>query len=160
MESHNNLCTSPPQTNIIRLLHFQPKHRGHPLYGLEPAKRHDLGAARDGAADDDRFYIALFSSLEQTHCAFVTCDCSLKHCLDLTWLVPRETAAVPARSVYTVQPCTSLHYFMKSHIRRVHTCLAVTCHLHFWQNDRGLLRATVVTRGCGTDTEIWFSTES
>ena len=22
-----------------------------------------------------------------------------------------------------------------------------TCHLHFWQNDRGLLRATVVTRG-------------
>ena len=108
MESHNNLCTSPPQTNIIRLLHFQPKHRGHPLYGLEPAKRHDLGAARDGAADDDRFYIALFSSLEQTHCAFVTCDCSLKRCLDLTWLVPRETAAVPARSVYTVQPCTSL----------------------------------------------------
>ena len=25
--------------------------------------------------------------------------------------------------------------------------LAVTCHLHFWQNDRGLLRATAVTRG-------------
>ena len=25
-------------------------------------------------------------------------------------------------------------------------CLAVTCHLHFWQNDRDLLRATVVTR--------------
>ena len=25
--------------------------------------------------------------------------------------------------------------------------LAVTCHLHFWQNDRDLLRATVVTRG-------------
>ena len=24
--------------------------------------------------------------------------------------------------------------------------LAVTCHLHFWQNDRGLLRATAVTR--------------
>ena len=23
-------------------------------------------------------------------------------------------------------------------------CLAVTCHLHFWQNDRGLLCATVV----------------
>ena len=99
MESHNNLCISPPQTNI-RILHFQPKHRGHPLYGLEPAKRHDLGAARDGVDDDDRFYIALFSSLKQTHCAFVTCDCSLKRCLDLTWLVPRETAAVPARFVY------------------------------------------------------------
>ena len=25
-------------------------------------------------------------------------------------------------------------------------CLGVTCHLHFWQNDRGLLRATAVTR--------------
>ena len=25
--------------------------------------------------------------------------------------------------------------------------LGATCHLHFWQNDRGLLRATVVTRG-------------
>ena len=31
--------------------------------------------------------------------------------------------------------------------------LAVTCHLHFWQNDRDLLRATAVTRE-GTDTEI------
>ena len=29
-----------------------------------------------------------------------------------------------------------------------HTCLAVTrCHLHFWQNDREILRATAVTRG-------------
>ncbi len=25
--------------------------------------------------------------------------------------------------------------------------LAVSCHLHFWQNDRDLLRATEVTRG-------------
>ena len=25
--------------------------------------------------------------------------------------------------------------------------LSVTCHLHFWQNDRDLLRATAVTRG-------------
>ena len=30
---------------------------------------------------------------------------------------------------------------------RVYACLGVTCHLHFWQNDRGLLRATAVTRG-------------
>ena len=37
--------------------------------------------------------------------------------------------------------------FNKSHIRKVYACLAVTCHLHFWQNDRGLLRATAVTRG-------------
>ena len=37
--------------------------------------------------------------------------------------------------------------FNKIHIRKVYACLAVTCHLHFWQNDRDLLRATVVTRG-------------
>ena len=32
-------------------------------------------------------------------------------------------------------------------LRRVNACLAVTCHLHFWQNDRDLLRANAVTRG-------------
>ena len=35
---------------------------------------------------------------------------------------------------------------------RVYACLGVTCHLHFWQNDQGLLRATEVAKG-GTDTE-------
>ena len=29
----------------------------------------------------------------------------------------------------------------------MYACLAVTCHLRFWQNDRDLLRATAVTRG-------------
>ena len=71
----------------------------------------------------------------------------LQRCLIVTWLVPRETAAVSARSVSIMQPCTMSHHFMQIHIRRVHACLAVTCHLHFWQNDRGLLRATAVTRG-------------
>ena len=37
--------------------------------------------------------------------------------------------------------------FNKIHIRKVYACLAVTCHLHFWLNDRDFLRATVVTRG-------------
>ena len=37
--------------------------------------------------------------------------------------------------------------FNKSHIRKVYACLTVTCHLHFWQNDRDFLRATAVTRG-------------
>ena len=37
--------------------------------------------------------------------------------------------------------------FNEIHIRKVYACLAVTCHLHFWQNDRDFLRATVVTRG-------------
>ena len=36
---------------------------------------------------------------------------------------------------------------MQSHICKVHACLAVTCHLHLWQNDRDLLCATAVTRG-------------
>ena len=30
--------------------------------------------------------------------------------------------------------------FNKSHIRKVYACLAVACHLHFWQNDQDLLR--------------------
>ena len=46
--------------------------------------------------------------------------------------------------------------FNKIHIRKVYACLAVTCHLHFWQNDRDFLRAT----GGETDTEIRVSTES
>ena len=52
----------------------------------------------------------------------------------------------PSRRVppYNHAPC----HFMQSHICKVHAYLAVTsCHLHFWQNDRGLLPATVVTRG-------------
>ena len=36
--------------------------------------------------------------------------------------------------------------FNKIHIRKVYACLAVTCHLHFWQNDRDLLNFTAVTR--------------
>ena len=64
----------------------------------------------------------------------------------LAWLVPHETAAVSAQVLctpYNHAPC----HFMQSRIRKVYACLAVTCHLHSWQNDRGLLRATVVTRG-------------
>ena len=48
------------------------------------------------------------------------------------------------------QSCTRLQcHLIQSHIGRVYACLAVTCHLHFWQNDRDLLRATavMVTRG-------------
>ena len=64
----------------------------------------------------------------------------------LAWLVPHETAAVAVQVLctpYNHAPC----HFMQSHIRKVYACLAVTCHLHFWQNDRDLLRATAVTRG-------------
>ena len=54
---------------------------------------------------------------------------------------------LPSRRV----PCTPYNHtpchFMQSHIRKVHACLAVICHLHFWQNDQDLLRPTAVTRG-------------
>ena len=53
---------------------------------------------------------------------------------------------LPSRRVlctpYNHAPC----HFRQSHIRKVHACLTVTCHLHFWQNDRDLLRAIAVTR--------------
>ena len=64
----------------------------------------------------------------------------------LAWLVPYETAAVSAQVLctpYSHAPC----HFLQSHIRKVYACLAVTCNLHFWQNDRDLLRATAVARG-------------
>ena len=64
----------------------------------------------------------------------------------LAWLEPHETAAFSAHVLctpYNNAPC----HFLQSHIRKVYACLAVTCHLHLWQNDRDLLRATAVTRG-------------
>ena len=64
----------------------------------------------------------------------------------LALLVPRETVAVSAQVLctpYNHAPC----HFMQSHIRKMYACLPVTCHLHFWQNDRDLLGATAVTRG-------------
>ena len=65
----------------------------------------------------------------------------------------------PSRRKSCVHHATMLHATSCKDIRKVYACLAVTCHLHFLQNDRDLLRATAVTRG-GTDTEIRVSTES
>ena len=51
-------------------------------------------------------------------------------------------------SLYAIQPCMSLQCrLLQSHIRMVHVCLAVTSHLHFWQNDQDLLCATAETQG-------------
>ena len=62
-----------------------------------------------------------------------------------------------AYSVYTIQPCTTLQcHFIRT---RMCVCLAVTCHQHFWTNDRGLLRATAVNTGVERIPE-WVSTES
>ena len=50
--------------------------------------------------------------------------------------------------VYTIQPCTSLLcYFIQSYINKMHVCLAVTCRLHFSQNDQDIVCATAVTQG-------------
>ena len=38
-----------------------------------------------------------------------------------------------------------IYIFMYTY--KVYACLAVTCHLHFWRNDRGLLHVTAVTQG-------------
>ena len=57
--------------------------------------------------------------------------------------MPHETAAVSAQVLctpYNHVPC----HFRQSHIRKLHSCLAVNCHLHFWQNDRDLLRDTAI----------------
>ena len=64
----------------------------------------------------------------------------------LAWLVPHETAAISAQVLCTPYNHASCH-FMQSHIHKVYACLAVTCHLRYWQNDRDLLRATAVTWG-------------
>ena len=49
-----------------------------------------------------------------------------------------------ASSVYTTRPQC---HFIQSHRGRVHVCLAVTCHLHVWQNDWDCFCATAVTHG-------------
>ena len=108
----------------------------------------------------DRFYTALFSALEQTHCARMWFYMSEQLFIArfFFWLSTEvaylqrwhgwcHKKLLPSRRVlctpYNHAPC----HFMQSHIRKVYACLAVTCHLRFWQNDRGLLRATAVTRG-------------
>ena len=48
----------------------------------------------------------------------------------------------------TMHHVTSLHAMQHRRMLGAgFACLAVTCHLHFWQNGRDLLRATAVTRG-------------
>ena len=69
----------------------------------------------------------------------------LQRCLFVTWLVPRETAAVSAPSVYTIQPCTMSRHFMQNYIGRAHVCLAATC--TFGRMAWDFVRATAVTRG-------------
>ena len=113
------------------------------------------------------FYIALFSALEQTHCIHVACHSEwvtvsfyrlylfIVHILffNVHWSGLLTIAICLLHGWCHVkllpsQTCTSLQYHhIQSHVGNVHVCLAVTCHLHFWQNDRDLLCTTVVTQG-------------
>ena len=95
-------------------------------------------------------YIALFSALLSRLTAlacgstwvtiFIACFLNIHWSGVLTalaWLMPHETAAVWVHVLctsYNHAPC----HFMQSHIRKMYACLAVTCHLHFWQNDPDL----------------------
>ena len=62
----------------------------------------------------------------------------LQYYLVVASLVPHETAAVLARSVYTIQPC---------HVTSCKAACMFSCNPPFWQTGRDLLRATEVTRG-------------
>ena len=120
---------------------------------------------------DDHLYSAILHSLEQIHCAgkwfYMSDQLFIARFLNihrsgvltaLACLVPHETVAVLAQvlcSPYNHAPC----HFMQSHMHKVYECLAVTCHLHFWQNDQDLLHATAVTWGW-KDTKMRVSTES
>ena len=81
------------------------------------------------------------------HCiaaeAFLNIHWSGEHYLVVTWLVLCETAAI----VQTYTGWVYSVYFIPSHLGRVHVCLGVTCHLHFWQNDQDLLCATAMIQG-------------
>ena len=67
---------------------------------------------------------------------------------------------LPSRRKFCVHHTTMHHVTSCKATYVMCVCLAVTCHLHFWQNDRDLSRATAVTDGGGTDTEIRVSTKS
>ena len=113
----------------------------------------------EGGLIDDCLYIALFSALLSRLTALACGSTRVTSFIArffnihrsgvltaLAWLVLHETAAVSAQVLctpYNHAPC----HFMQSHIRKVYACLAVTCHLHFWQNDWDLSCATVVTWG-------------
>ena len=106
----------------------------------------------------DCFYIVLFSTLKQTHCTrmwfymseqlFIACFLISTEVVYLQrWHGWCHMKLLPSQRILCT-PCNHAPcHFMQSHIRMVYACLAVTNHLHFWQNDRGLLHATVVTQG-------------
>ena len=84
-----------------------------------------------------RFFLAHFFWIS-TEVVYLQCWhgwCHMKNQLS------RHKFCVHHTTMYHVTSCKA------TCIRTVYACLGVTCHLHFWQNDRDLLRATAVTWG-------------
>ena len=110
--------------------------------------------------------IAPLSASKQTHCMLVACifEWVTVHStfLLLTSIKVVKTlfgcymagamsdcCRFSARYLYTIQPCTCLQcHFIWSHIHGVHLYWAVTCHLHFWQNDK-------CQKTMGTLPQVW-----
>ena len=100
--------------------------------------------------------IALVSASEQTHYTLVVCDLmgdysafwtatELVTALFSCYMAGNTCCHLITCFAYTIQPCTRLlchwtgsHICVYIYIYRVHVCLAVTCHLHFWQNEGDL----------------------
>ena len=109
---------------------------------------------------DDRLYSAILRSLEQTHCSrmwFYMSDWLYsaffeyppRWCQYLQrWHGWCHMKLQPSRRKSCVHH-TAMHHVTscKATYLTVYACLAVTCHLRFWENGRDLLRATAVTRG-------------
>ena len=71
----------------------------------------------------------------------------LQRCMVITWLVPLETAAISACSLYTILSChITLRHAKATDMWGACVCIAVTCYQHFWQNDLDPLHATAVMR--------------
>ena len=103
--------------------------------------------------------MAPFSASEKIHFALVVCDSEwMTVALHRAFLSIHRSGysavyllhgwcrveLLPSRRTFCVRHttlCTKLHcHFRISHIYWVHVCLAVACHLRFWQNDRDLSR--------------------
>ena len=113
--------------------------------------------------------MALFSALKQTHCTRMWFD-RVTSCLWCVFEYPPKWCTYSAGMAGATWNCchlgafyvhhTTMHHgilctpynhapchIMQSRICKVYACLAVTCHLRFWQSDRGLLHAAAVTWG-------------
>ena len=88
-------------------------------------------------------------------CTYFT---TLLGCYCHGWCHVKLHAAVSAHVLCTPHNHAPVYsHFIRSHICRVHLCLAITCHLHFWQNDRDLLCATQSPKQMGFGATIqWY----